>query len=242
MKSTTSTNVAQRLNAFVSRLALAGLTLLLAGHVALAARNPNPGIDKPNSGYRGDSYGELAAQWWQTMLSIPIVNGDHPLISGGGVLNDSQTLLFLGSPPAADPNVPTMIDITIPSGTALFVPIVNAECSTAEPEPFHGENETELRACANGHIDATSSLMATLDGVPVTSLQSYRIESPLFEFTLPENNVYNLPAGTTAQAVDAGIYLLVNPLKPGTHTLRVVGTFDAPLNTTFNTIFRITVQ
>ena len=43
------------------------------------------------------------------------------------------------------------IDLTIPAGTALFFPVINAECSVIEPDPFHGDSEEELRACANGH-------------------------------------------------------------------------------------------
>lgn len=139
-----------------------------------------------------------------------------------------------------------MIQITIPSGTSLFVPIVNAECSTIEPEPFQGDNETELRACANGHIDQTSSLSATIDAVPVSNLPAHRTQSALFEFTLPENNVLQAqgipaPAGTTAQAVDAGVYLLIKPLKQGTHTLRVTGTFNE-FGVEIDTTFLITVQ
>jgi hypothetical protein len=60
------------------------LALLVAASPAQGAgRNPNPGIIPPGSTYRGQSYGEWGAQWWKTIFSIPVVNGDHPVISGG---------------------------------------------------------------------------------------------------------------------------------------------------------------
>src|SRR5205823_13468866 len=56
------------------------LALLVAASPA-QGRNPNPGIIPPGSTYRGQSYGEWAAQWWKTIFSIPVVDGYHPLIS-----------------------------------------------------------------------------------------------------------------------------------------------------------------
>jgi len=134
------------------------------------------------------------------------------------------------------------IDVTIPPGTSLFFPVLNLECSVFEPDPFHGDNEAELRACANGHIDHTSGLIAVIDGVPVQDLAAYRVESPLFEFgPLPADNVLGAPAGTTSPAVDAGVYLMLAPLRPGSHTIHVGGTFDE-FNFTIDTTFNITVE
>jgi hypothetical protein len=112
----------------------------------------------------------------------------------------------------------------------------------SEPDPFHGDDEAEMRACANGHIDHTSGLIAVIDGVPVQDLAAYRVESPLFEFgPLPADNVLGVPAGTTSLAVDAGVYLMLTPLRPGSHTIHVRGTFDE-FNVTFDTTFNITVE
>ena len=216
-------------------LTAAAMALFLAGNVAMAARDPNQAIVKPDGQYRGDSYAELEAQWWQSMYATPVVNGQHPLLTGGAIL--SNDVVFLSTAPGA-----STIDITIPSGASIFVPVVNAECSDIEDDPFHGDTEPEMRACANGHIDNTSNLSATIDSVPVNNLLAYRTQSALFEFTLPENNVLQEPAGTTGQAVDAGVYLLIRPLsKNATHTIRVRGTFDE-FSTTIDTTFRITVQ
>ncbi|MHC1765234.1 MAG: hypothetical protein AB9869_13195 [Verrucomicrobiia bacterium] len=77
------------------------------------------------------------------------------------------------------------------------------------------------------------------------NLDAYRSESPLFEFTLPEDNLFqyfgmDAPGGTTAQAVDVGIYLLVTPLSVGTHTVHLTGIFPDDIGW-FDNIFNITV-
>jgi hypothetical protein len=45
-----------------------------------------------------------------------------------------------------------------------------ADKRVTEPDPLHGDDYAELRACANGHIDHTSGLIAVIDGVPVQDL------------------------------------------------------------------------
>lgn len=222
----------------INRSILAVVLLMLTASLNASAtgRNPNPGIVPPGGTYRGLSYGEWGALWWQTITAIPIVNGDHPYFSGG-VLGESHGVVFLAATGGG-----ATIDVTIPAGTPLFFPVLNAECSVIEPDPFHGDNEAELRACANGHLDQTSGLAVTIDGAPVNSLGNYRVESPLFEFgPLPADNIFGAPAGATSLAVDAGIYLLLAPLKPGLHSIHVTGTFDA-FGFTIDTTYRVTVE
>src|SRR5207302_11160844 len=107
------------LNTALSALALKSAltaTVLALRVVASPAqgRNPNPSIIPPGSTYRGQSYGEWGAQWWKTIFSIPVVNGYHPLSSGGAFEGDRR-VVFLA---AAGGGV--TIDVTIPPGTSLF--------------------------------------------------------------------------------------------------------------------------
>jgi hypothetical protein len=216
------------------------VALLVVASAAFAQRS-NPRVMPPGSTFRGLTYGEWAAQWWTTAFAIPVVDGAHPLFSGG-IVGESKGVVFLATVGGG-----VTIDVTIPVGQSLFFPILNAECSVLEPDPFHGDNEAELRACANGHIDSTSDLFAEIDGAPVSNLGVYRVESPLFEFgPLPPGNLFeflglNAPAGTTSPAVDAGVYLLMAPLSPGKHTVQVKGTIN-DLGFSVDTKFHITVN
>lgn len=214
-------------------LAATLLVTLAAVSEDVHAGNKKTGVVPPHARYRGHTYGEWAARWWQALFAIPVVDGNHPYFSGGA-FGQEKGVMFL----AAVVGDARTIDITIDAGTPLFVPVINAECSVLETDPFHGDNETELRDCANGHIDNTSGRSAVLDGKPVPNLDAYRVGSPLFEFgPLPQDNLFGAPAGTISPAVDAGVYLLLRPLKVGHHTLRVRATFDefgASIDTTFN--------
>jgi hypothetical protein len=152
-------------------------------------------------------------------LALPVVNGEHPFLSGGVFGGDDGVMFLTGTTGGAT------IEITIPAGTPLFFPVVAAECSEIEPDPFHGENEAELRECANHIIDNTSGLFALIDGVALDNLDAHRTESALFEFgPLPEDNLFaffglDVPAGATSLSVDAGVYLLLAPLSVGEHVL-----------------------
>jgi hypothetical protein len=221
---------------------LLGLAALVAVPSAALTQggNGNPGVIPPNAQFRGLSYGEWAARWWQTAFSIPVEDGYHPLISGGA-FGGADGVVFL----AGVGGGPT-INVTIPAGTALFFPVVNSECSLIEPDPFHGDDEAEMRACANMHIDHTSDRFAVIDGVPVRNLNAYRVQSPLFQFgPLPEDNLLEFsgddaPAGATSPSVDAGVYLLLAPLKVGRHVIRFGGTFDE-FDFSIDTTYVITV-
>jgi hypothetical protein len=201
--------------------------------------NSNPAVLPPNAHYRGLTYGEWAARWWQTALDIPVVEGDHPLVSGGAFQGPKGMLFLAGV--FADPDEPAIIEITIPAGTPLFFPVINAECSVFEPDPFHGDNEDELRDCANHHIDNTSDRFAVIDGRAVRRLDTFRTESPLFVWgPLPQDNLFGAPEGTTSPAVDAGVYLLLAPLSVGEHVIEFGGTFDE-FGASINTRYIITV-
>jgi hypothetical protein len=158
------------LEAFVTLVLLASMSVT---YVARAGANTNTaGVIPPHAKFRGLTYGEWAARWWQAAFALPVIDDDHPIISGGA-FGGEDGVLFLTGVGGVD-----TIEITIPAGTAIFFPIVNAECSVFEPDPFHGDDEEELRECANDHVDTALDLFAVIDGVPVQNLNRHRIESP----------------------------------------------------------------
>lgn len=171
--------------------------------------------------YRGLTYGEWTAAWWQAAFAVPVEDDSHPLITGGA-FGGNNRMVFLTAPvvPAGSPTA--TIPLTIPSGTHLFLPIITVECSVAEGPPFHGEDEAELRTCANGLLDLATDLYAEIDGSPVNDPGAYRVESPLFQYgPLPEGNVLGLDAGTRSDAVGVGYFLLLPPFAVGEHRIVV---------------------
>jgi hypothetical protein len=215
----------------------ASLTLLIVAPAQARSKNPNPGIVPHQARYHGLTYAQWQARWQQWGLSIP-ANPHHPFFPGGNVLQGQTDHVWFLAGVVGSTEVRS---ITIPAGTALFFPVVNVECSTVEAPPFHGDSRESLSRCANGHINHTSGLAATIDERPVKRLDSYRGESPLFTFgPLPDPNVIKVPAGTVAHSVDVGIYLLLEPLSVGKHTIHFAGTFDE-FGVSINTTYHITV-
>jgi hypothetical protein len=185
-----------------------------------AVAGDSKGLPSP-ANYRGLTYGEWTAVWWQAVFATAVEGGSHPLITGGAFGGANRTV-FLSAPvlPAGSPRV--RIPVTIAPGTHLFVPIITVECSEAEGPPFHGEGETELRACANGLLDLVSDPYAEIDGRPVRDPGAYRVESPLFRYgPLTAGNALSLPPGTQSDAVSAGYFLLLPPLRAGVHRIIV---------------------
>lgn len=206
------------------RLIVASMIMGLLGAAPVAfAKNPNPGVIPPQAKAHGMSYGEWSARWWQWALSLPKDQNPFYDVKGNcsnGANGQLGSVWFLTGVIAesgtADRNC------TIPTGKALFFPIINTECSTLEPPPFHGDNEAELRACAKSFN--VGNVFAEIDGVAVQDLNRYLVESPLFTFTVPPNNVLGVDPGA-GQSVSNGYWLMLAPLSVGKHTIRFGGTY-----------------
>jgi hypothetical protein len=215
----------------------AAVGLLIAGPAHARAEPVNPGIVPHAASYGGSTYTQWQARWEQWAFSIP-ADASHPFFPGGNVLqNQAGPVWFLAGVVGST----EVRSITVPAGTALFFPVVNAECSNLEPDPFHGDDPASRSSCANAHIDRTSGLTATIDGTPVTGLERYRGESPDFAFgPLPDPNIIAAPTGAVGRSVDAGIYLLLTPLPVGHHTIHFTGTFDE-FSVSIDTTYTITI-
>jgi hypothetical protein len=203
-------------------LVLALAAAALAPLASARAANANPGVLPVTAKAHGHSYGEWSAAWWQWAYSIPTTA--NPLLDETGAdcaQGQSGHVCFLAG--VFNESGDAARSCTIPSGTALFFPVINVECSTLEVgTQFFGSNETELRACA--HAFSFTNLEASIDGVLLTDLASYEVDSPLFTFALPADNLLGIPAAT-GSAVGNGVYLMLAPLSVGEHTLHFGGTY-----------------
>jgi hypothetical protein len=118
------------------------------------------------------------------------------------------------------------------TAAALFFPLVDLEASTLEG---NGDNEKDLRASAEflAAFIEPGSLSLEIDGVPVSGLSDYGVESPAFTFgPLPDDNVleaegYDAPQGASSASISEGYFAMVKPLPVGTHTIHFTGTLDA---------------
>jgi len=213
-------------NQIKPRLARGLVTAILAFGAASSAWAGNPGVLPPQSHPYGKTYGEWSAEHWKWTYSLPA--DAHPLTDTADVsTGQSGPVWFLGGTWAPttdlDGNLVGIADreVTVPTGKALFFPIVDAEASEAEG---NGTTEAELRATANFLADNAIGLSCTIDGKVVEDLSAYRVESPLFTFgPLPENNLLGLPEVTTTPAVSDGYFVMLAPLSVGEHVIHFTG-------------------
>jgi hypothetical protein len=165
----------------------------------------------------GMTFGEWTAKWWQWAYAIP--KNTNPSYDDTGrhcTVNQKGPVWFFPGSYGKD----VLRQCTVPSGKAILFPILNSECSFAEFPSL--KNEEQLRLCAKEIQDSVTKLKATVDGKNITNLDEYRVQSPLFNFTLPENNIVGLPPQNT-QAVADGNWVFLKPLSEGEHIISFKG-------------------
>ena len=194
----------------------------------------------------GITYGEWTAKWWQWAYSIPV--SLNPAYDNTGIhcsINQTSPTWFF---PGTYGHDVTRI-CKIPEGTAILFPILNSECSYAEFPNL--KNETQLSNCARDEQDKVSLLNASIDGHKIENLHQYRVQSPLFNFTLPKENILGLYPQNTR--VSDGNWVFVKPLSIGKHVISFKGetvdiqdnktkSFAVPSGWNYNTTYLLTVK
>lgn len=171
------------------------------------------------------SYADWTAKWWQWAYSIPW-DRNPSYDDTGKYCNENQNGPVWYLTQAFEHPVTRTCEI--PRGTALLITLLNSECSFAEFKSL--KTEKELRDCAKSMQDIVSGLHASLDGISIPNLEKYRVQTDLFNFTLPENNILNLTAQTT-QSVADGNWLFIKPIPPGIHKLIAKGDVNGIVST-----------
>lgn len=173
------------------------------------------------------SYQQLSAQWWQWALSIPSdpdpAHDINPLTDATGedcAVGQRGSDWFLGGSFSSGAATRAC---SIPQGVSLFFPVANfigfdnvGFCG--QDEPF---GSAFWRGLAADFVNGLSAVSVTLDGRPINT---QRVRSPVFAIALPANNLFapfcDPPLeGIFSPAVDEGLYVRLNPLSVGEHTL-----------------------
>lgn len=178
-------------------------------------------VVRPDECYRGQSYAEWSADWWQWFMQHPIAG--HPSVDDPDFnVRSGQhgNVWFLAAPFGSVERT-----VTIPKNKALFIGLLNAEGSDLEGL---GSTEAEQRDSAKFFADHIVNLACTIDGKPVAHLDRFRVSSPQFDFTAPTPWIFGATGGE-GTAVGDGYYLLIEPLSKGQHTIQYSGAFHFTL-------------
>jgi hypothetical protein len=178
----------------------------------------------------GKTYEQWATAWWQWFLEMPLTNSAgaiHPSYydSPRFDVTASQTsdVWFLGGPFLASPTAGTIRrSCRIPAGKALFFPLFNVECSSIEAPPFYGATADDQAGLAQYWADHIVAPFCEIDGIPLSNLDAYRVQSPQITINAPAPWILGKSGGKGTSSGD-GYWVFLAPLPPGQHTLRFGG-------------------
>jgi hypothetical protein len=235
----------------VAVTALVAIALMASGAAARAATTSNAVVIPPQQ----ENYGQLGALWWKWVLSIP--NAQNPLNDPTGAdcaLGQKGGRWFLAGTSSGGP---VTRSCTVPANRALFFPVINTEqdypCPDPAYQPAPGQSLQNFLTYGNPSIpyptgavtiiNTASDLNASLDGVNIPIVSSYRGTSNLFSFTGDPSltALDSCITGSPQPAVSDGYWLLLAPLSPGQHTLQFGGSVFSGSFTTTAT-YNLTVQ
>lgn len=217
-----------RFRSWVVLLAIMAVSLFAVAPAIAQEATPGIAVDgvtvlEPDETYAGVSRGEWDARSWQLAVSMPeAVNPSFdPTGERCGYGQSGPVFIVLGA------YTPEPIDRTcvVAEGTALFMVVGGAECSTVEPPPFFGRNEAELRACAAAFTDTLTDVQVSINGQAVPNIEAYRTSSPLFTMTFPEDNFFGVPPGV-ALSVSDSYSILIAPPPPGEYEIIASAAFE----------------
>ncbi|MGU7773319.1 hypothetical protein ACV229_24465 [Burkholderia sp. MR1-5-21] len=253
------------------RIALA-LALLCANPIT-HAQTFDSHIYAPDELILGNTYGEWSVAWWQFYFQIP-AGPNHPFSANTPDNACHNGNLSDGSQPAgpvyflagvfAPTSSPVIRYCTVPAGSPILFPVINAELSNLEiannpsEAVLNNPSGADLRAAvfqlfqgfapASGSKRAfpkSSTMNVSLDGVSINFLDHFRFESPVFSFATPvpiSNFVFysniNSPPGGTPISVSDGFWIAIKPLRVGQHTL----SFSAGGPGGINNLYYLTVK
>ena len=228
-------------------LLMIGMTTFVSAGAAMAAQG-NPGIApiKSNINYV-KTYGQLGAEWDQWAFQAP--TADNPVVDLTGekcrVGQQGPVWFLAGVFGSTGPTAPVVRTCEVPGGKAFFFPVLNTGYSAFLNDPPETRTEAYIRAAgSNCDKDSIQNLSVMIDDVPVAKPGQFWIgaeATPLFEMQLPTDNVYgattaDIPQLLLSPSVQEGIYIYVEPLKTGPHTIAWTGSWNCGGATNYQNI------
>jgi hypothetical protein len=170
----------------------------------------------------GTKFSEWCVRWVKWCLEEPIETNPAKDMTGEKCgQNQSGPVWFLAGTFGGS----VTRKCTIPMGKAILFPILEKETSFVEDNDITTEADLVSRT-----IDQTSRIShveASVDGVTLQNLSRYRVHTPVFDLIYPKHNVYHVQEGPT-RAVSSGIWVFLEPLSAGEHTIYFKGMHRQP--------------
>lgn len=217
--------------------------IILSFAIAITTLNLGAQVVGPSTPAKieGHTYGDWSERWWQWAYSLPTDN--HPLFDTADASTGQHGNVWFLS--GSFEGVSVTRTAVISKNTMLFIAIItaafdNTDCNGTQ-RISDGNSVSDLRGFVQAFIDDAQNVSCTIDGVPVSGLSAqsdFRVQSSSpngFSYDLPAmNNILTFDGldcwsntnkapihvdANTYHPVADGIYVMVGPLAPGTHTI-----------------------
>jgi hypothetical protein len=212
----------------------ASLTLACGGGEDKADKTADSLVLDPATPHYGLSNDEWGADWWKWIYELPQEDVDDcviPIEDATGedcAHGQSGEVFFLAGTSAG---VAVRDECTVPSGKAIYFPIVTFTADNAGIPPDQQLSNAELKEIVRSLLDEVpvEQLAVEYDGKPISNLARFRTSVTRFEYELPpEPNVYTCLGavgveGTIGPAFAAGYYVMLEPPGTGDHVLHFEG-------------------
>ena len=191
-----------------------------------AAGNQGPGFVDPSTNVT--LYQSLSARWWQWAFSTPDTPGG-PFRANRidcAVNQPLHHVLFLAGPFNVIETVERTCAHAVQRGTWILVPVINTECSNRETDPrFFGATPEQRKACVQKELFNPADLSASVDGHSFPVSQSrFSVVSRDFPFRSVSGNPA-IAGVVSGHSTSRGVWLLLNPLPIGVHTITFAGSY-----------------
>ena len=202
------------------------VVMLIPYSPSVGADSVNPGVYAKDSAPYGIPYKEWVGKWWNWTYGIP--KDEHPRDD----FTPEKCAAHQGGPVWFLPDQlggKEERTCNVPEGKAILIPLLTGECGYDDPAI---KNDEDLRRCGMAGNEY-GVIEATVDGVKLKDLESYRSQSGFYNSTQVENNIYDYPAGTYRAFAD-GYFVFLEPLPVGKHDVNLKVSVLNPVQSSYN--------
>jgi len=201
------------------------VAVLLACLCLVAHADPDP-IVPPKQSVEGQTQAEWSKVWWQWAASFD--RSESPITDQTGELCDAKQsgpVWFLAGTYGTHRTVRLC---KVPQGKYLFFPLINY---LVPPQLDREVSCTSVMHDAARLTNSASALVLEIDGKRIGSLESFRQATKCFnmaELSTPKQFIFPSAAN--------GYYVMLKPLKPGTHIINFGGALPSMLQAVTYTV------
>lgn len=207
-----------------SILLLTSLAVILSLDI-VRAQDTDPYTFNIHSSPYGISFKDWIAKYSSWYFSVPkqenwdFRNSPNYTPKDCSYLQDPASPVFFLPYVGAELGQVATMTCNVPQNKAMLASIVGATSDYSDPTVKTKTPEELIKLVTKSNVYPIS-FRITLDGHPlaITNEETYKVQSNLFDLTLPANNIWGEPTGPD-KAIVQGWWVMLKPLPPGDHVL-----------------------